>query len=117
MPGTEYVALISLGLNVLIAVVGVTWGVARLKESIGKEIAEQIEKVDAKIEAVRQATGETAAALRQKITEVELWNRDTFMRRDSFYKVMDGYGTDMRSAFEKIEARLERMESKIDSRN
>lgn len=117
MAMAEYIALAGLTLNILVAVVGLTWGVAAIKTAVRDEIASHREKIDIEIEKLRLNTGEIGAALRQKITEVELYSRDTFMRRDSFYESLKGYGADMRSQFDKIEQRLERMESKIDSKS
>jgi hypothetical protein len=61
--------------------------------------------------------GETIAAIREKIREVELFNRDTFLRRDELYKVTAQNSEALKSVGEKIEARLERMEAKIDAKN
>jgi len=115
MAVAEYIALAGLTMNILVAVVGLTWGVAKIRDTVRDEIEQHREKFDGDLHQLRLNTGEIGAALRQKITEVELFNRDTFMRRDSFYEVMKGYGADMRSHLDKIEQRLERMESKIDS--
>lgn len=128
MTVAETVAVAGLLLNILIAVVGLTWGVSKIRDTVRREVEEDREKITLEINALRHShdgqigtlrrdTGEVTAALRQKITEVELFNRDTFMRRDSFYEVMKGYGADMRSQFEKIDSRLERMEAKIDSKS
>lgn len=113
---SEYIALAGLTLNILVAVVGLTWFVSKIRETVRDEIATHREKFDGELHSLRLNTGEIAAALRQKITEVELFNRDTFMRRDSFYEAMKGYGADIRDQFGKVEQRLERMESKIDSK-
>ncbi len=116
MDAAQWIAVAGLTLNVLVAVVGLTWGIAKIRDTVRSEIATHREKFDADLNSLRLSTGEIAAALRQKITEVELFKRDTFMLRDSIYEVMKGYGADMRGQFDKIEQRLERMESKIDSK-
>ena len=60
--------------------------------------------------------GETATALRTKIHDVEMWARDTFVRKDSF----DGGFTRLEKVisdrFTSVDARMERMEGKIDAR-
>lgn len=63
---------------------------------------------------MRREVGETFAALRTKVQEVELFSRDTFMRRDSAGKMQDALQSDFRSLGEKIDNRLERMEAKFD---
>ena len=117
MAVAEMIALAGLTLNILVAVVGLTWGIAKIRSTVRDEIAAHRQKFDSELHQLRLNTGEIAAALRQKITEVELFNRDTFMRRDSFYEAMKGYGADVREQFGKVEQRLERMEAKIDSKN
>ncbi len=117
MTVAEIIAATGLILNIIVALVGLTWGIGKVRDTIRKEIEDHREKFDNELHQLRLNTGEVATALRQKITEVELFNRDTFMRRDSFYEVMKGYGADMRSQFEKIDQRLERMEAKIDSKS
>lgn len=116
-----YAAIGSLVLNVFVALVGATWGVARIKSEVKDAVRDEIDahrtQIDDRITQIEQRVGETTAALRSKINETELWNRDTFMRRDSFYKTMESYSTDMRTQFDKIEKRLERMEEKIDTKS
>jgi hypothetical protein len=80
-------------------------------------------KVDGKIDRSSREFGETVAALREKFRELELYCRDTFVRRDGFYQVKAELSADIKavtgmidSTSAKIEARLERMEAKIDSK-
>lgn len=80
----------------------------RLDEK-SSEFAERIDKTTREF-------GEVALAIRQKITEVELFCRDTYVRRDGFYKVQENFETSIRALGDKIDARLERMEVKIDSK-
>jgi hypothetical protein len=60
--------------------------------------------------------GEALSALRQKIHEVEMWARDTFVRRDSFLAVVNEVKSGFNDLGKRIEQRLERMEEKIDSK-
>jgi hypothetical protein len=116
MSPAETIALAGLTLNVLVAVVGLTWGVARIRDAVRCEIEAHREKVDGELDALTRSFGKNLIELRDKIREVELYVRDTYLRRDNFYEVMKGVSADLRSNFDKIEARLERMEAKIDSR-
>ena len=116
MSPTETIALAGLVLNVLVALVGLTWGVAKIRDAVRSEIAAHREKVDGELDALTRSLGKNLIELRDKIREVELYVRDTYLRRDNFYEVMKGVSSDLRSNFEKIEARLERMEAKIDTR-
>lgn len=71
--------------------------------------------------------GEAASALREristlerdllaKVTDFEKWSRDTFVRREGFYKVRDDLQGDLKELGNQIYARLERMEKKIDGK-
>lgn len=111
------IALASLGLNLLVALAGFTIGIRRIGEKVEEKIESHRIIFDGEMDTVRREVGEIATAIRSKIQEVELFTRDTFVRRDSFMEAMRGFGTDMRSQFDKIDARLERMEAKIDTKN
>jgi hypothetical protein len=82
---------------------------------------ENEERVNAKM----RAFGETVTAIRQKIadvdgglgkriTEIELYVRDTFLQKDSFRAVIAEIMNDMKSLGDRIETRLLRMEDKLD---
>jgi hypothetical protein len=113
----ESVAISGLVLNILVAVIGLTWGVAKIRDAVRTEIEEHREKFDGHIDILRQNTGEMGAALRQKINDVELYARDTFMRRDSFQLVQAELKEQVKALGDKIENRLERMEQKIDDKH
>lgn len=53
--------------------------------------------------------GETVAAVRQKIHDVETWNRDTFVRKDSFEMVVGRLEKSIEKLGDKIEDKLERL--------
>lgn len=116
MTVAEIVSVCGLLFNILVAIVGLTWGVAKIRDAVRAEIEEHREKFDTQIDALRQNTGEMGAALRQKINDVELYARDTFMRRDSFQLVQAELKEQVKALGDKIENRLERMEAKIDSK-
>lgn len=90
--------------------------IVRTKEEIEEKLADERRQFDLVLDRTRRDFGETAAALRTKIQEVELFTRDTFMRRDSFYEVARQQQIENKSAWDRIEKRLERMELKIDSK-
>lgn len=54
--------------------------------------------------------GETVSAIRQKITEVELWNRDNFVNSKTF----DSIVTDMRDAWRRLEDKIDRRFDMVD---
>lgn len=97
------------------AIIG-TWKLSRVELSLRETISKAEKETDALIERRVNQFGDTIAALRQKINDVELNSEKTFMRRDSFIKVQDTIENSMRSFVDRIEGRLERMENKIDTK-
>lgn len=64
-------------------------------------------------ETLRHEFGETGVALRTKIHEVETWNRDTFVRKDSFEMVIGRLEKSIDKLGDKIEERLDKMFERI----
>lgn len=60
--------------------------------------------------------GDTIAALRQKIADVELASEKNFIRREGFYVVRDQIVTDMKAIREQVDARFLRIEEKLDDK-
>lgn len=122
---TEFVAIGSLALNVGVAVVGATWGIGKLRATISEAAIKQSATLEERIERMTRYFGESLAAIRQKvadvetntnnkISEVELWNRDNFMRRDSFMAFSARTEEAAQRNADKIDTRLERIEGKIE---
>lgn len=114
---SEVTAIAALVLNVTVAIVGLTWGLSKIRDTVRDQIDARREEVDEDIEKLRREFGETSAALRTKVTEVELWARDNLVKKDSFGVVTDRISTELKNFAERIDRRLERMEEKIDNRS
>lgn len=97
--------------------VRLTSAITTSKNEIDKRIDETAQDLEDKIDRHSREFGETASALRAKIQEVELWSRDNFVRRDSFYKLTDelkadikAVGADVKQMGADIQARIDRMD-------
>ncbi len=112
------VAAIALLSNVVATIVGLALRNAMLHvkdeltikvSTIKSELEEQVDMHERAIrELIERNTrdcGETVIAVRTKIHEVEVWSRDTFVRRDD--EVINA----LKGGIERIETRLERMEN------
>lgn len=110
---------------------GVAWKLSGIKFDLEKQIAdtanqlreERIEQVEAtrkdrtrEIEASAREVGEGMAALRQKVVDMELWNRDNFVRRpdfqnvvDSFTRAIEGMRADMNAGYLRLDSKLDRV--------
>lgn len=76
------VALAGLLVNLLVTVIGGVWKLSRLELSLRSAINESSKEIDERIERQGRYFGETVTAVRQKITDVEIFARDTFIRKD-----------------------------------
>ncbi len=115
MSAMEMIALGGLALNVLVAVVGLTWGIAKIRDAVRAEIEAYRNRFDGELGELDRSFGKNLLDQRDKIREIELYVRDTYLRRDSFQEVIRAMQGDLRSSFDKIDQRLERMEKKIDT--
>lgn len=104
-----------------------TWrlrsAVAELKDAIAKARDE----VEAKQEKVAHDFGETVRALKEHVNQsnrlltehihkVETWVRDEFVRNEPFGAVTTRIERAVSDQFDKLDARLDRMENKIDTK-
>jgi hypothetical protein len=105
---------ISLILALVAMSAGGVWQLSRVETALRKDITRARDEIEAKQDQELRHFAETAAAIRQKVHEVELWTANTFLRRDSFYKAQEDLKAEMKALGDKIDARLERMEEKID---
>lgn len=103
-------------LHFLVTIIGGIWKLSQMEISLRGAIDASGKEIDERIDQQARQFGETASALRAKITEVEIWARDNFVRRDSFYKVTGDLSADIKDMGKDITARLDRMEGKIDEK-
>jgi hypothetical protein len=80
--------------SVIASLIAFTWRSRGLLESIEAKIKDGDNATREHLRTDNDQTlsryGETAAAIRNKINEVEIWNRDNFVRRHDFSAVIDG---------------------------
>lgn len=110
-----YLGMATLFVAIVAHAIIATWHVRGMDTSIRADMGAQIDNVQQDVakleragndraETLRREFGETGSALRAKIHEVETWSRDNFVRNEQFDKLGD-----------KIEAKIDRLERKIDS--
>lgn len=97
----------------------VTWQITRVEKSMRDELHLEVSRLEKEAnergDLYRQQFGETCAAIRQKIHEIEVFSRDYFVNKDSFKDVIDRFertveklGADIKQDFR------ERLEDKFD---
>ncbi len=124
---TEEPALyISIG--TALAVVGyavkLTWKVRGIEREIRDDMDAQIDNVQRDVakleragieraEVVRHEMGETAAAIRQKVHDVETWNRDNFIRKENFELVVNRLEKSMEKLGDRFEEKLDKLVERL----
>jgi hypothetical protein len=110
------VAVAAFALNFIGTLVAGIWKLSRLEVSLNAAIDASGKEIDERIERQSREFGEVASALRAKITDVELYVRDTYVRRDSFTQFAEQLTKQVDGFNMRVEQRLERMEQKIDAK-
>lgn len=126
----DYGIYINIGTTVavIVYIIRGTWHARGIETSIREYLDAQIDNMQrdiAKLErsgmetadTLRREFGETGQALRTKIHEVEMWNRDTFVRKDSFEMVISRIEKTMEKGFDKIDSRIETALERFDKRD
>jgi hypothetical protein len=89
--------------NLIVLAIGGTWALGRQSNKLEMALRDEHE-------IFRREFGESLSALRQKINDVELWSRDEFIRREDFYRIVDGINGNITGLGDKIDARNDRLE-------
>jgi hypothetical protein len=78
-----------------------------------------IAAIDERIQLTRNQQAKTATVIRTKLTEMELWNRDNFVRRQEFTEVVQGIHRTLEALSGRLETRLDllRAERREDLKN
>lgn len=100
---------------IVLAASGV-WKLTRVENALSEKITRSRDEIEARQDTATREVGETIAALRQKVAEVELYAANNYVRRDGFYKVRDQMTSDIKELRRELVERLDRMEVKIDSK-
>lgn len=110
----EVLALIAVATNLIAAVIGLTWGVSRIKEDLEAKLEEKlVERIQVLINRTiseselkqERVFGEVSAALREKIVQVEFFVRDNYVREKDFgtmMKLMEGRFDRLQESFDKL---------------
>jgi hypothetical protein len=128
--GLETWATVAIGIMALIVqtialIVGGIWALSRTEQNIRQQIADHKLENEERVNATMRSIGETFTGIRQKIsevdialgkriTEIELYVRDTFLQKESFRVVIAEITANIKGLGDRIESRMQRMEDKFD---
>jgi len=124
---SEIGAVASLVLNIGIAIVGATWGIAKIKDAVRDAMDKHKEQYAGQLTELTRGFNDTFAALRQhindvdgklwkKISEIELDTAKNYLRKDNFYQVKSEISSEIKEFRTELKERLERLENKIDTK-
>lgn len=113
----EILALIAVATNLIAAIIGLTWGVGRIKDQLEEKLLSKIDihiggaimESELKTERI---FGEVGAALREKITQLEFFVRDNYVRQKDF----DAMIKTLESRFDRLQDSMDRLGEKFDKR-
>ena len=95
---------------------GGVWQLSRVEAALRKDIISSRDDVEANLRQGSREFGETVAAMRQKMADVELYASNHYVRRDGFFQVQTQLTEDIRLLGDKIETRFVRLEAKMDTK-
>lgn len=122
-----YAGLGSLALAIIVHAVRATWTLRTLEKDLKEYFDAQVDNTHRDVvnlersgmeraETLRHEFGETGNALRTKIHEMETWNRDTFVRKDSFEMVINRIEKSMEKLGDRFEEKLDKLVERIQPR-
>lgn len=126
--GSTWAVVIAFGAMVvsgLVAVVNGIWTLGQSRRETDDKIAEKDKSLTEDLTGLERRfktdidqsirfVGESLTAIRQKITEIELWNRDHFIDRNTFQLEIANLRRSIERLEEKLEKRLDRIDAKLD---
>lgn len=115
-----YLAAASFAAAIVGYAIKLTWQVSRIEQEQREYTDAQIDNLQRDIttmaaasveraETLRHDVGEMGSALRTKIHEVETWNRDNFVRKESFDLVVSRIEKSMEKLGDRVEEKLEKL--------
>lgn len=105
-------------LGLLSTVGGLVWKVSRVEKLIRDDMEKGVRGVDRdsmdRAETLRREAGEMGAALRTKVHDIEVFCRDTFVRKESFELVIGRIESSIERMGDKIDGKIDKLEENID---
>jgi hypothetical protein len=114
----------TLALSLIAYAVKLTWKVSDVEKKLRDDMDAKVENMQIEIanevkanveraDTIRREFGETAAAIRQKMHDMETWNRDEFVRIGSFELVVARLEKSMEKLGDRFEEKLDKMVERL----
>lgn len=108
------IAVAGFFVNLVVMIVGGTWKLGRMQAALTEAVLTHKREVGEEFSIVRREFGEAVSALRQKVTDVEIWSRDNFARRDSVHTLGGRLETQMMQLEERLSGQLEKLDKRLE---
>jgi hypothetical protein len=122
-----YLGLATFILGLIAHAMKLTFQLTRVEKELRDEMDAQVDNLQRDVvslqtagleraETIRHEFGETASAIRQKIHDVETWNRDTFVRKESFEMVVSRIEKSIEKWGDRFDEKLDKLVERIQQR-
>jgi hypothetical protein len=126
------IAAVTFGVSLMGSAIAGTWVLGKSRDKVHAKInavaTEINEKIDAKTRELENKInseadissnrfGDSLSAMRQKLTDVELWNRDNFVSKQTFTLVIQETRSSWQRFEDKLDKRLDMIEAKLGPRS
>lgn len=112
------IAAIALTLNLIQRIFGGGWNLSKnlqsVQEKLSREIADLKREIENRQDTHLSQTGDALAALKEHVRQVEFHLRDFYIRKDDFGVHMKSHDDLLRTNFENLSLRLNRIEKRLD---
>ena len=99
-------------LSVIGYAIKLTWQASRVEKSMREDFHREIGRLEndarSRGDTYRNEFGETCAAIRQKLHDVEVFTRDNFVSKDSFEAVVGRFERTLEKMTERLETKFDK---------
>jgi len=89
----------------------------KLNEKIDQAKLELERKIHDEADTATHDFGETVTAIRAKMTEMEIWNRDNFVSKTTFNAIMERWQAWFTRFEDKVDRRFDHIDAKLNSKS
>jgi hypothetical protein len=111
LEGSTLTAIVSAAAAFTVSIGTYAWRARGIQADLEKQINL---KVDELRDRILRDTGEGLTALRQKAVDMEIWNRDNFVRKTEFQNAIDSFTRSVDSLRTEMNGQYARLNDKMD---
>jgi hypothetical protein len=111
MEGSTLTAIVSAAAAFTVSIGTYAWRARGIQADLEKRIDKKVEDLR---DRILRDTGEGLTALRQKAVDMEIWNRDNFVRKTEFQNSVDSFTRSIDSLRTEMNGQYARLNDKMD---